>query len=217
MRSRVAAPSAMPWAGRPTVASRPASPAKPRPVTLAATPATATRGGIRTGSGPVVTRFATLASIRPHARSTGCAAAHVVRPAPLGGFRAAIERPIGAPIRPRSASTRSAAAHVADPLGPRSARHRLVTGPRRPAQGPPRHPPRPPPLSSRAPMRRRGPIAAHTIDGFRILGSGLEFGIENWAWGLTGQEAGGSGQGPSAIGESGDGTRQVEASRGTRN
>ena len=66
--------------------------------------------------------------------------------------------------------------------------HHLVTGQRRPAQGP-RHPPRPPPLSSRRPTERADPWPRIRTTGFLIL-------VLDWilelkiGLGLTGQEPG---------------------------
>ena len=95
-------------------------------------------------------------STRPHAPVDGYAAAHMPASAPLGGSRAAMSGPsalrsgpIGLHHGPRAPRRR--------PLGSRSARHRLVIGQRRPAQGPPAPTP-PPPLSSRPPTARADPL-----------------------------------------------------------
>ena len=125
------APAAMPW-GRPATAAR--SP----PATLA-TPGSRHRGGIRTDSGSVVTRFAALDTLPVRLDPPSCTGdgvrshPHSVS-APLGGSRTAHHPPIGAPVRLDRPPPR-AARPVRRPLGPRSARQRLVSG--RPAQGPP--------------------------------------------------------------------------------
>ena len=112
------------------------------------------RGGIRTGSGPVVTRSAALGLpiTRPSALRSGPIGLHQVRRSPCRR-----------------------------PLGPRSARHRLVTGPRRPAQGPPAPTPATPAQFPHAHCAR-GPMAAHTHDGFLILDLELKL-----VWGTRGQ------------------------------
>ena len=64
----------------------------------------------------------------------------------------------------RSASNQVRRSPCRRPLGPRSARHRLVTGPRRPAQGPPApHPATP--AQFPAAHYPRGPIAARPLRG----------------------------------------------------
>ena len=163
------------------------------------------RGGIRTGSDPVVTRSAAPpgprgALDRPH----GSVGRGRSRPrARLSTARRLSGLPMSGPSALRSGSDRppprSAAAHVAD--RPARGQPAIASSPARAGRRrDPRHPTRPPPAQFPRPLRRRGPMAAHTIDGFRILGSGFWIGFwnwKNWAGGLPGQRArpGGSGQG----------------------
>ena len=108
----------------------------------------------------------------PHARSTGCAAAHVDRSAPLGGSRAAMNGPSALRSGPIGLHHGPRGPFADRPAGCRAVRER---SPRRlaTAQGPPApHPATPaqfPPAHC-----VRGPMAAHAHDGFWI------FGIENW-------------------------------------
>ena len=98
------------------------------------------RGGIRTGSGTVVTRFGIPATAldqprhAAHARSSGAPPPTWPARAPLGGSRAAVNGPSAAPIRPDRPATRSRAAHFADrsarAVSPPSPHHRpAATGP----------------------------------------------------------------------------------------
>ena len=201
----VAWPSAMPWGGRPTVAS----PARDHRQDLAGAlrhPVDRHRGGIRTGSGPVVTRSAAPpgprgALDRPHG-SVGRGAAHVPASAPLGGSRDAMSGPSALRSGAIGSPTRPCAAHVADG----SARGQHVIASSRPTatdSGTPGTPPRHPRSVPARPLRARTLCRAYDrqVFGFRVLGSGLDFGIENWPGAHRSGEpgAGGSGQGPPAI------------------
>ena len=177
----VVGPSAMPWGGRPTAASRPAIPARTWPAPLA-TRSAATEAASAPGSGPVVTGSPPSTGSRPAStrRSCpvdGCAAAHVPASAPLGGSRAAHHPPIGARSGPIGLH-HGPRATFARPLGPRSARHRLVTGPRRSAQGPPAPTPAAPAQFPR-PCGCADPWPRIRSTGFGFLDSGseLDFGF----------------------------------------
>ena len=111
----------------------------------------------------------------PHARSTGCAAAHVDRSAPLGGSRAP-----PSPAHRRSGQARIGLHHgpVADRPAPRvsppSPRHRLAPA----GSGTPGTHPRHPRSVPARPLRARTLCRAYARPVFRDLGSGLDFGIE---------------------------------------
>ena len=149
----------------------------------------ATEAASAPGSGPVVTRFATLDRLPtsldtpPHAPSTGaqppmwtasgaCSAAlglPITRPSAL---RSA---PIGlhhGPPQPGSPTARPA-------VSPPSPRHRLAPV----GSGTPGTPPRPSPLSSRPPTARADPWARIRTPGFGFWVLILDFGIENWVLG----------------------------------
>ena len=72
--------------------------------------------------------------------------------------------------QPRSARLQVRRRPSRRPLGPLSARRRLVTGPRRPAQGP-RNPAPRPPLSSRRGRKRADPLPRLRLPRF-----------QNWKW-----------------------------------
>ena len=134
-------------ARRPTVTSRHATAARSPPATLA-TEALPHR--LRPGPDPVRPPRPALDQPRhaPHARSTGAQPPMWTAHAPLGGSRAAITSPSGAPISPDQPATRSGAAQVAD----RSARGQPAiasSSARAVRLRDPRHPPPPPPVSSR--------------------------------------------------------------------
>ena len=139
-----AAPSAMPWGRRPD-RRPPARDPRQAPAGDARHPGSRHRGA-SAPAGPVVTRFGAL-DTRPSCPSTGCAAALMAASAPLGRLA---NRPSPA-HRPMSPTARP----------PRSARHRLVTGSRRSAQGPPApHPATPRSVPAR-PLRARTLCRAH--------------------------------------------------------
>ena len=161
------APSAMPWGGRPR--------SPPGPLRRPLSPGRHPPRRHPPGFGAVVTRFGTFDTL-PTRLDTTLMPGRRVRSRPHGRLSAA-RAALGLPStghrrsdQARSASTRSVAAHVAD----RSARGQPAiassparadrlrdpgTHPATPAQFPPAH-------------CARGPIAAHTIDGFLISGSG---------------------------------------------
>ena len=195
------APSAMPWGRRPTVTSRPASPAKPRP----AASTTRQPPRLRPGRAPIRRPDPLIAaSIRPHARSTGRSAAPC---GPLGTVRRlsdAHQQPGGAPISPDRPPPRPA-----QPMSPTArprGQHAIASSPARASRlRDPRHPhPRHPRSVPARPPSARTHSRAYDrrVFGFRVLGSGLDFGIEKLGWGSPVREpgAGGSGQGPPAIG-----------------
>ena len=158
-------PSAMPWGGRPTAASRPAIPRQD----LAGAPrhpVSRHRGGIGSPPGPVVTGSTPSTRSRPAStrRSCpvdGCAAAHVPASAPLGGSRGAHHPPSALRSGPiglhhgRRAPRPLAAARSARG----QPRDRLVTGQRRPAQGPPAPHPATPAQFPPAHLRARTPLS----------------------------------------------------------
>ena len=141
------------------------------------------RGGIRTGSGPVVTRSAAPpgprgALDRPHGsvgRGRSRPRARLSPARRLSGCPSPAHRRSD---QARSVSIRSAAAYVAD-LSARG-QSAIASSPARAERlRDPRHPPRPPPLSSRPPAKRADPLPLIRSTGFRISGSGSELGFWN--------------------------------------
>ena len=171
------------------------------------------RGGIRTGSGPVLTRFGVLdplpasldtplmpgrrARNRPHARL-----------APLGGSRAAHHPPIGAPIRPDRPPPRPAR-----PGSPsRSARAVSTPSPRhRPAPTgsgtPGTHPGHPRSVPAR-PLRARTLCRSYAR---RVSDFGFWIGFWNWEIGLGAHRprSQGIGRWGPARSKRADGTRKI--------
>ena len=84
----------------------------------------------------VTSRHATAARSPPATLATP-AAAHVVRSCAARRLSGGHHQPIRRSDQPRSARHQVRRCPGRRPLGSRSARHRLVTGSRRPAQGPP--------------------------------------------------------------------------------
>ena len=131
---------------------------------------------------PVVTRTQgstrrPAALERPRSRLMGRSTGHGRHRVPAQRRSAALRPPITCPPALRSAIDQPP---TAVPSGPRSARHRLVTGRRRSAQGPPAPTPATP-LSSRAPCGGADPWPRIRFDGFRTLVSDWDSEIENWA------------------------------------
>ena len=152
----------MPNAGRRSAMPRGALRAPPgvRQPPAGAIPRPPTRSAPAIGKSSAPVHFFATAHIPPlsaaRARALGL---------PINGASALRSAPIGLHQARRSPCRR--------PLGPRSARHRLVTGPRRTAQGPPDPHPAPPLSSRPSPCARETLCRACESTGFGFWGLGL--------------------------------------------
>ena len=133
------------------------SPASPRPDALRR-PVDRHRGGIRPGSGPVVTRFGVLDPL-PTSLDTPLMPRRRVRNRlcdPLGAARRLSNCP--SPAHRRSDQARSARTRSAQPMSPTARPVVSLPSPSSPARADrlrdPRHPPRPPPPAGPASSRR---------------------------------------------------------------